>query len=206
MNAAEVTKLMSELKVAVKPRHRRLKNPGGSEGRLINLSKTVTALLKYERIEVHYSRGDEARGYAERLISDAIRYGDQHKPTMEMADFWLRDKSVIHKLFKVLCPRFENYKGSATRMFMAPRSYNLDNKDVLKKYKLLSVLELNGNPYPPVLPDRSQKNRRLIHNVLLNEARKEFYLQKQKSESDKDVNEEIVTKHPVENINETETK
>lgn len=32
-------------------------------------------------------------------------YGDKHKHTMEMADWWLEDKSLVHKLFKVLVPR-----------------------------------------------------------------------------------------------------
>lgn len=67
MNQAEVTKLMSQLKIAVKPRHRNMKNPMGSEGRMDKLRQTVTALIKYERIELFYNRADEARGYAERV-------------------------------------------------------------------------------------------------------------------------------------------
>ena len=67
MNQAEVTKLMSQLKVAVRPRHRNIKNIDGPEGRLDKLRKTVTALVKYERLEMNYNRADEARGYAERV-------------------------------------------------------------------------------------------------------------------------------------------
>ena len=67
MNQAEVSKLMSQLKFAIKPTYRRLKNPDGPEGRLMKLRKTVTALLQYERLELHYNRADEARGYAERV-------------------------------------------------------------------------------------------------------------------------------------------
>ncbi|XP_065075837.1 large ribosomal subunit protein bL17m-like [Ochlerotatus camptorhynchus] len=106
MNQAEVAKLMSQLKVAIRPRHRNLKNIDGPEGRLDKLRKTVTALIKHERIELNYQRA----------ISDAIRYGDCHKPTMEMADYWLTEKQLVHKLFKVLAPRFEEYKVSSTRM------------------------------------------------------------------------------------------
>lgn len=67
MNQAEVTKLMSQLRVAVAPRHRTMKNRDGPEGRLLKLRKSVTALFKYERLEMHYNRADEARGYAERV-------------------------------------------------------------------------------------------------------------------------------------------
>jgi large subunit ribosomal protein L17 len=67
MNQAEVTKLMSQLKFAIRPRYRTLKNPDGPEGRLMKLRKTVTALFKYERLEMNYQRADEARGYAERV-------------------------------------------------------------------------------------------------------------------------------------------
>ena len=48
------------------------------------------------------------RQYTERLISDALLYGDKHKHTMEMATWWLNDdKGAIHKLFKVLVPRYQ---------------------------------------------------------------------------------------------------
>jgi large subunit ribosomal protein L17 len=67
MNQAEVTKLMSQLRVFVNPRHRNLKNRFGPEGRLIKLRQTVTALVKFERIELHTNRAHEARGYAERV-------------------------------------------------------------------------------------------------------------------------------------------
>lgn len=68
MNQADVTKLVSKLRVKVNPTHRRLKNPKGPEGRLNKLRKTVTGLIKYERIELQYNRADEARPYAERVL------------------------------------------------------------------------------------------------------------------------------------------
>lgn len=68
MNQADVSKLMSQLRIAIRPRHRNLKNKDGPEGRLLKLRKTVTALVKHERIELFYNRADEARGYAE-LVS-----------------------------------------------------------------------------------------------------------------------------------------
>ncbi|KAH8349943.1 hypothetical protein KR084_010004 [Drosophila pseudotakahashii] len=192
MNQADVTKLMSQLRIAVRPTRRNLKNADGPEGRLLKLRKTVTALVKHERIELFYNRADEARGYAElvrsrnwpvelrrkfnytfllpQLISNAIRHGDRHTATMELADYWLLEKQLVHKLFKVLVPRYENYNVSYTRMYKAPRDYP-------GIYYRQSVLELRGNPYPSLVADHSQ-NRNLLHNVLLDEARKEFRRQK----------------------------
>lgn len=69
MNKADVTKLMSQLKFAVFPRYRKFRNPEGSEGRIFRLRQTVTALFKYERLELLSNRADETRGYAERVSS-----------------------------------------------------------------------------------------------------------------------------------------
>ena len=67
MNQAEVAKLMSQLRIAVAPKHRRMKNSLGPEGRLMKLRQSVTGLIKYERLELMYNRADETRGYAERV-------------------------------------------------------------------------------------------------------------------------------------------
>ena len=67
MNQAEVAKLMSQLRVSVLPKHRRMRNNKGPEGRLFKLRQSVTALFKYERLELNYNRADETRGYAERV-------------------------------------------------------------------------------------------------------------------------------------------
>lgn len=164
MNQADVTKLMSRLRINYLSRYRNMKQVDGPEGRMNKLRKTVTGLIKNERIELNYARADEARGYAERLISDAIRYGDCHRPTMEMADFWLIEKPLVHKLFKVLVPRYETCPLSYTRMWKAPREYP-------GSYRLRAVLELRGNPFPSLEQQKSSR-RNLLHNVLLDEARK----------------------------------
>jgi large subunit ribosomal protein L17 len=56
---------------------------------------------------------------------------------MELADYWILEKQLIHKLFKVLVPRFENCPVSYTRMFRAPRAYP-------GIYYKRAVLELRG--------------------------------------------------------------
>lgn len=67
MNQADVSKLVSKLRIHIQPKAKRIKNKDGPEGRLNKLRKTVTALIKHERIELNYPRADEARGYAERV-------------------------------------------------------------------------------------------------------------------------------------------
>ncbi|OWR42860.1 large ribosomal subunit protein bL17m [Danaus plexippus] len=166
MNQADITKLVSKLRIKVPPTHRRLRNPEGPEGRLNRLRKTVTGLIKYERIELNYNRADEARQYAERLISEAISHGDCHKPTMEIADYWLLEKELVHKLFKVLVPRFENSSSAFTRMYKAPKpAYGR----VIEK----TILELKGNPYPS-LTTRQPNNKLLLQNVLLDAAKYDY--------------------------------
>lgn len=67
MNQADVSKLVSKLKVRVNPRLKKFSNSEGPQGRLNMLRKTVTALVKHERIELNYARADESRMYAERV-------------------------------------------------------------------------------------------------------------------------------------------
>lgn len=73
MNQADVTKLMSKLRFSIRPRYRKLRNIDGPEGRLDKMRKTVTALIKHERIELYSQRADESRGYAERVSSKKRR-------------------------------------------------------------------------------------------------------------------------------------
>lgn len=119
------------------------------------------------------------------MISDAIRHGDQHGPTMEMADYYIKEKQYIHKLFKVLVPRFQNMPLSYTRMYKAPPEYPRQGS------RPLAVLELRGNPFPPLKPDLSM-NRNLIHNVLLHHAKKEYRREKyEKATAESNGNEQL---------------
>lgn len=56
---------------------------------------------------------------------------------MEMADYWIEEKQLIHKLFKVLVPRYNDYKTSYTMLYRAPKAY----PDIVYPR---SVLELKG--------------------------------------------------------------
>lgn len=67
MNQAKIDKLVSRLRYNVGSKPRKLKNVDGPEGRLRKIKKTLTAVIKYERIELNYARADETRGYVERV-------------------------------------------------------------------------------------------------------------------------------------------
>lgn len=91
---------------------------------------------------------------------------------MARANYWLIDKQMVHKLFKVLAPKYKDYLVSYTRMWKAPRIYP-------GMYTDRCVLELRNNPYPSLDPVNT-KNPLFLHNILLSQARLEF---KQSEES-----------------------
>ncbi|XP_064489522.1 large ribosomal subunit protein bL17m-like [Ornithodoros turicata] len=171
------SRLVPQLRYRVSHRHRNLTCSEGPLGRIEKIRRTLTALLKHERIELNYHRADECRGYAERLITEAIRNGDTHVRTMQLADFWINEKQLIHKLFKVLVPRYANYDGSytAVHILQTPFHTNYNTNVPGPDYRQNWVaLELKGNPYPPV-PGRLQPNPFFIPNVLLSEAKREMH-------------------------------
>lgn len=185
VSSPQLNQLVSKLNVRVLPRYRTMSNPEGLNGRLRTMRKTVSALVKNERIEVSFYRGDEARGYMERLITEAIRYGDTHNPTMNLAKFWLEDEAAIPKLFKVLVPRYKDWPSGLpyTRMLRLPSTIksHFDNQEMRQMYRR-AVLELRGNPYPPLPGPLAKPHSGAIHNVLLEEARKEYFRQQSKME------------------------
>lgn len=165
--------MIPAVRVAINARHRKFSNPKGPEGRLHMLRKTVTELVKLERVELNYHRADEARGYAERLIATAIKHGDCHIPTMEMANYWLTEKQLVHKLFKVLAVRYKDSTESYTKLYKAPNIYP-------GPFYERAVLELKGNPFPQL--EKKNSSRNWIHNILLEEAHQEFMRKKHKEE------------------------
>lgn len=67
MSLSQASKLVQKLRFKLNDR-RKLKNLDGPQGRHNKIRQTVTALFKYERIELNYGKADESRGYAERVI------------------------------------------------------------------------------------------------------------------------------------------
>ncbi|NXA32426.1 RM17 protein, partial [Eudromia elegans] len=154
----------------------------GPRSRLDLLRNLVTALVRHERIEAPWARADEMRGYAERVSSgggagtgpasgrlltapvslqliDYAKRGDRDEKAMRMADFWLTEKDLIHKLFKVLAPRYQPHPGKYTRMLQIP------NRDSLDRAKM-AVIELKGNPFPPLIRPQPNSEKTLLNQLL----------------------------------------
>nr|ACO09595.1 39S ribosomal protein L17, mitochondrial precursor [Osmerus mordax] len=130
----------------------------GPESRINMLRNMLTGLVRHERIETTQGRADEVRFYAEKLIDYAKKGGTDEK-AMKMASFWLTEKDLVPKLFKVLAPRFETQKKGYTRMARIPNRENLDRAK-------MSVLEYRGNPFPPLYPVRKNIELSLINQLL----------------------------------------
>nr|XP_060617092.1 large ribosomal subunit protein bL17m [Anolis sagrei ordinatus] len=146
----------------------------GPRSRLDLLRNLVTGLVRHERIEAPRARADEMRFYAERLI-DFAKQGDTNPRAMRMADFWLTEKDLIHKLFKVLAPRFEAYSGNYTRLVRIPNRENLDRAP-------MAVIEYKGNPLPPLPIPKRDSNKTLLNQLLQGFWRDQRLAQKAKAD------------------------
>ncbi|XP_041649650.1 39S ribosomal protein L17, mitochondrial [Cheilinus undulatus] len=130
----------------------------GPQSRINMLRNILTGLVRHERIETTLARADEVRFYAEKLI-DYAKKGDTDEKAMKMASFWLTEKDLVPKLFKVLAPRFETKSNSYTRMARIPSRQNLDKAK-------MAVLEYKGNPFPPLYPVKKENELTLINQLL----------------------------------------
>ncbi|XP_053182353.1 39S ribosomal protein L17, mitochondrial [Scomber japonicus] len=130
----------------------------GPRSRMDMLRNILTGLVRHERIETTAARADEVRFYAEKLI-DYAKKGDTDEKAMKMASFWLTEKDLVPKLFKVLAPRFETQQSDYTRMARIPTKQNLDKAK-------MAVLEYKGNPFPPLYPVKKENELTLINQLL----------------------------------------
>ncbi|XP_066575457.1 large ribosomal subunit protein bL17m [Amia ocellicauda] len=130
----------------------------GPESRINMLRNILTGLVRHERIETTWARADEVRVYAEKLI-DCAKQGDTDEKAMRMASFWLTEKDLVHKLFKVLVPRFETQPGRYTNLYQIPPRQNLDRAK-------MAVLEYRGNPYPPLRTQHRDSDHTLLNTLL----------------------------------------
>lgn len=73
--------------------------------------------------------------------------------------FFIQEKDLIPKLFKVLAVRFENQTGGYTRMARIPNRENLDRA-------AMAVLEYKGNPFPPLFPRKRVSELNLLNQLL----------------------------------------
>lgn len=119
-----------------------------------------------------------------------------------MADYWITEKQYVHKLFKVLAPRLRECNVSYTRMYKAPQPIPFELPDLgIRK----AVLELRGHPFPPLV-GTDNRNRSLLQNVLLDEAKKEYRKEKYAEFANKLENEGQKNAENVEEIKETSTE
>eukprot|EP00063_Salmo_salar_P035926 XP_014010761.1 PREDICTED: ribosomal protein L17 mitochondrial-like protein isoform X1 [Salmo salar] len=135
----------------------------GPESRINMLRNILTGLVRHERIETTRGRADEVRFYAEKvrtwMLIDYAKKGDTDEKAMKMANFWLTEKDLIPKLFKVLAPRFETQPKAYTRMARIPNRENLDKA-------AMAVLEYKGNPFPPLQTAKRDNELTLINQLL----------------------------------------
>ena len=73
----------------------------------------VTSLLQHERITTTDAKAKELRSVAEKIITLGKR-GDLH--AVRQASAYVRDKSVVTKLFNTLGPRYKERAGGYTRI------------------------------------------------------------------------------------------
>lgn len=64
---------------------------------------------------------------------------------MECADFYLHEKSLVHKLFKVLVPRYANYTTAFTSIYFLAPNYSLAANE---KVKWQDRVATRSGPYP----------------------------------------------------------
>jgi hypothetical protein len=96
---------------------------------------------------------------------------------MEMASWWLdSDRAAVHKLFKVLVPRFRELEGpiSYTRLLYSPTKIVTNFENTRTFNGTFVTVELRGNPFPALEYSNSRPNKKLIHNVLLSEAARDL--------------------------------
>lgn len=147
-------------------------------GQLYNLTFNVTDLFRDERIRLNYNKAAEIRPRVELLIVEAMRHGDKHKPTMELAKYWIRESALIHKLFKVFVPRYSNYPSAFTAIHMLGLDYSILGQTLteLAKYRQCfyqrgeAILEMRGNSLPPIIRPKLDRSG-LLTNVLIDGAR-----------------------------------
>ncbi|XP_068591616.1 large ribosomal subunit protein bL17m [Cebidichthys violaceus] len=130
----------------------------GPQSRINMLRNILTGLVRHERIETTAGRADEVRFYAEKLV-DYAKKGDTDEKAMKMASFWLTEKDLVPKLFKVLAPRFETQSNGYTRVARIPNRLNLDRAK-------MAVVEFKGNPFPPLYPVKKENELTLLNQLL----------------------------------------
>lgn len=147
------------------PHGRHIRKFGGPEKRLHLLKVLVNALIQHERIETTFPKAHEAQKYVNRLIEIAKR-GTDNAYSRDMINYWTPDEAMQSKLLNDLVPRYKDHNSDFTRIAILSKPYF---NEAVEKYNRYAVLELKGNPLPP-LPIQ-EKNSYTLQNVLIDAAR-----------------------------------
>jgi len=81
--------------------------------RIAMFRNMVTSLLNHERIVTTDAKAKEIRSVAEKMITLGKR-GDLHAHRQAAA--YIREKSVVTKLFSTIAPRYKDRPGGYTRI------------------------------------------------------------------------------------------
>ena len=81
--------------------------------RIAMFRNMVTSLLQHEKITTTDSKAKELRPIAEKLITLGKR-GDLH--AVRQAASYIREKSIVTKLFTTIAPRYKDRPGGYTRI------------------------------------------------------------------------------------------
>jgi len=81
--------------------------------RIAMFRNMVTSLLAHEKITTTDAKAKEIRSVAEKMITLGKR-GDLH--SIRLAASFIREKSVVSKLFSTIAPRYKDRPGGYTRI------------------------------------------------------------------------------------------
>jgi len=99
-------------------KHRKLNMPRSQRRALF--SNLTNALLTHEQINITLPRAKELRTFADNMISYAKK-GDLNSRRLALA--FLRDETVVSKLFSTLAERYKSRNGGYTRVLKAGIRY-----------------------------------------------------------------------------------
>lgn len=168
MSASRTVTWLPRIPKAVKIGHipQRLKSPrlDFQRARLEILRRMCSTLFREERAEFRFHRAVELRPYVERLLQFGILCGSEDPYTREMVDWWIMDGDIREKFFEVYVPRFREKEdfGPFTSLYFI-------QDDPSEGHFHRGVIELNGNPYPPIVIEQMVYSHNLL-NVLLKNA------------------------------------
>lgn len=77
------------------------------------LANLAASLITSERVTTTHAKARELRPYVEKIITKARR-GDLHARRLVLAQ--IEDRSVVHKLFEDVAPRYAARPGGYTRI------------------------------------------------------------------------------------------